>query len=101
MSSDCDQLDSSLQWFLFLLSKCLSALRQYRTLNCIFVGGPPIYLSIDTENVVVWPPAIQYTIEFLGLVRFYGNSSFTIFIYTGFACVLEYTRVTTIFIHLF
>ena len=36
--------------------KCLSALRQYRTLNCSFVGGHPIFFRIDrAENADPWP----------------------------------------------
>ena len=42
--------------FLSLVRKCLSALRQYRTLNCFLVGGHPMFFRIDrTENVDPWP----------------------------------------------
>ena len=87
--------DNSLRWSFFLslsrVRKCLSALRHYQTLKCFFVSIP-MFLSIDrTEKVVVWPPFNTQLNSFVSS-EFMDSVPLPLF-FTGFACVLEYTRI--------
>ena len=89
-------LDNTLRWSSSLSRERQrpSALRQCRTPNCFFVGGPPIFLSIDrTENAVVWPP-FKTQLNSFSLIR----CLWQLFLLpcvssSGVACGLEYTCV--------